>query len=207
MVVIMLVFGALTSSRTYVACLLLMTFLFFCGYQGGILKKLQFLGGVLLILLVALLLLHKVVPDLLEYFIGRFFEADITTGRDDLMVNYHNFIIDNNWVMFFGTGIQNYGEKLLVLHRVAANLPHNSIQEIIVAWGLPGLVLFGVLCLMLVLQAHKYNGRMNILNYIPLLIILFKSMAGQLLTSGYTLLAISYAYLSLCQDFSLKEEK
>lgn len=202
MVVAMLVFGALSSSRTFIACLLTMVFLLLCGYPGGIVKKLQFLGGVLLTVAVALLLLYTVVPDLLEYYIGRFFEADITTGRDDLMVNYHKFIVDNNWVMLFGTGIQDYGKKLMVVHRVAVNVPHNSIQEIVIAWGLPGLILFGTLCMMPILQARKYNGRMRVLNYIPLVIILAKSMAGQLLTSGYTLLAMSYAYLSLTQDFT-----
>lgn len=202
MVVAMLALGALTSSRTFVACLLIMAFLLFCGYPGGITKKIQFFGGVLLTVAVALLLLYTVVPDLLEYFVGRFFVADITTGRDDLMINYHNFIMDNHWVLFFGTGIQNYGDKLVVVHRVAGNVPHNSIQEIIVAWGLPGLILFSILCLMPILQARKYNGRMRVLNYIPLVIILAKSMVGQLLTSGYSLLALSYAYLSLAQDFT-----
>lgn len=205
MVVTMLLFGALTSSRTFVACLLMMVFLFFCGLRGGIKKKIRFLVTVLLIAALVLILLNSFFPDLLQYYIKRFLVKDITTGRDDLMIQYHTFIIENNYVMLFGVGIQNYGEKLINIHRVASNVPHNSIQEVIVAWGIPGLILLAILCMAPIIHAYKYNRKLRVLNYIPLLIILFKSMAGQLLTSGYSLLALSYAYLSLTQDFSRRE--
>ena len=39
------------------------------------------------------------------------------------------------------------------------------------------------------------------LNFVPLLIILIKVQAGQMLDSPYTMIAFSYAYLSLAYDF------
>jgi hypothetical protein len=39
---------------------------------------------------------------------------------------------------------------------------------------------------------------LTIINYIPLIVIITKSMAGQLLTSGYSIVALAFAYLSLC---------
>ena len=45
-------------------------------------------------------------------------------------------------------------------------------------------------------------GRRKLINYIPLIIILFKSMAGQLLTSNYSMLALAFGYLNLVQDLN-----
>jgi hypothetical protein len=50
--------------------------------------------------------------------------------------------------------------------------------------------------------AARWNAKISLINWIPLIIILFKSLAGQLLTSGYSMLALALAYLSLCQDFT-----
>ena len=194
----LLVFGTLTASRTFFVCLVLMFVLVLMGQQGS-LKKLRYLGMMVLVLVSVLLILISFFPDQLEYFIGRFFETDITTGRDDLMVNYHRFIIDNPKILFFGIGLQNFGDKVTTLYRVASNVPHNSIQEIIVAWGLPGLLMVVMMILLLVYQSNGYKCRRRLINYIPLIILLFKSIAGQLLTSNYTMLALGFAYISLIQ--------
>lgn len=205
--IILLVFGALTSSRTFLVCLLLMALLLVMAQPGDFRKKMRLLLMLALIAAVALLLLSWLFPELLGYYIKRFQVDDITTGRDVLMIDYHRFISDNPRVMFFGVGLQDYGTKLTVLYRVSNNVPHNSIQEIVVAWGLPGLLLIILLCLTLYRRSGKYSGGNKLLNQIPFLIIIAKSMAGQLLTSYYTVLALSYAYLSLCQDFTPKEER
>lgn len=205
LMIILMLFGALTSSRTFLVCLALMLVLMILSQPGDFSKKLRFLCVVILITLAAYLLLDRLFPDLLEYYLKRFQVSDITTGRDDLMRAYHTFITDNTDVLFFGVGLQNYGYKLQVVHRVAWNLPHNSIQEIIVAWGIPGFAMFVLLLLMMILQSHKRGMRHQLLNYIPFLVVLIKSMAGQLLTSPYTMLALSYAYLSLSQNFQLKK--
>lgn len=202
LLLILLVFGTLTSSRTFLACLLIMAVFLVLGQPGSIRRKLRLLCALMLFGFVALILLTWLFPDVLEYYIKRFQEQDITTGRDRLMVAYHEFIFRNPDVMVFGIGLHEYGYKLLTAYRAAGNLPHNGIQEIIVAWGFPGLILFGTLLLMIMQQARKYNRRPILLNHIPLLIILAKSMAGQFLTSNYTILALSYAYLSLTQDFT-----
>ena len=205
MILLLLSFGTLTSSRTFLICLALMVFLMLLAQEGGFRKKLRFLFSMIAILLVVLLLVSLFFPTLLEYYIGRFTEADITTGRDVLMTKYHRFITRNPRVLFFGIGLQDYGCKLTEGYRIARNVPHNSIQEILIAWGLPGLILFGVLVLTVIFVSGKRTARRTVLNYIPLLILLFKSMAGQLLTSGYSMLALSYAYLSLSQDFRTQE--
>jgi hypothetical protein len=57
------------------------------------------------------------------YFISRFFVSDITTGRNGLMAQYNEFIIKNPKVMFFGIGLQDYGNRLLNLYNAAVHLP------------------------------------------------------------------------------------
>ncbi len=204
LIVFLLLIGFLTLSRTFLACLLLVAFLWIIGQPGTVRKKVRTLFSIILIGCVLLVLVSLIFPDILETFIGRFRVDDITTGRDTLFVDYHRFIMDNPNVMLFGVGLNNYGEKLINVYHVSDTIPHNSIQEIILAWGIPGLFLFVLMLLCIIIESKRYGVRKNLINYIPLLLILFKSMAGQLLTSGYSMLALSFAYLSLCQDFSPK---
>ena len=203
LILLLLTLGALTSSRTFLLCLAMAVFLFVLGQEGGFSRKLRFFGCLAVLGALVLVLMQLFFPELLEYYVGRFSERDITTGRDVLMQRYHRFIIRNPKVLYFGIGLQSYGHKLTEGYRVASNVPHNSIQEVLIAWGLPGLLL----CAALVLAMMGKAGKGKLLNYIPLVILLFKSMAGQLLTSGYSLLALTYCYLSLGQDFNPGEKK
>jgi O-antigen ligase len=107
--------------------------------------------------------------------------------------------------MFIGIGLQNYSTKLVDDYRISNNVPHNSIQELIIAWGIPGVILFIALIICMNALSRRYCKKHNLANYIPLLILLFKGMAGQMLTSSYTILAFSLAYISMCQNFNRTE--
>lgn len=207
LLVILLVFGTLSSSRTFVFCLLVMVVLMIIAQPGSIRKKVRLSAMLTLTAAVALLLLRVLFPDLLEYYANRFRTGNIARSRDILMVSYHRFISDNPSVWLFGIGLQDYGIRLIEVFRIARFVPHNSIQEIIIAWGIPGLLMFILMCFVLYWHAGKYQNKIKLLNQIPILIIIVKSMAGQLLTSGYTMLAMVYAYLSLCQEFRPIEER
>jgi hypothetical protein len=108
-VVLLAVFGVLTASRTFLVCLLTMLLLFGIGQKGSVRQKVRFWVIVVLVAGVSLFLLGLIFPTVLEYYIGRFFVEDITTGRDDLMVSYHEFITGNANVMFFWRGIEQPG--------------------------------------------------------------------------------------------------
>lgn len=206
LMILLLTLGALTASRTYLVCLILMVLLFILGQNGTVKKKIGFILSIAIVAVVALLLLKLFFPGTFEYFVGRFNDDDITTGRDELMVAFHEFIMDNPNVLLFGIGLNNFGEKVTNIYSVSNNVPHNSIQEVVIAWGIPGLIMVTMLIIMIVIETKKYGRRKTLISYIPLLIIIVKSMAGQLITSGYTMLALSFAYLSLCQDFRVPEK-
>lgn len=201
LMVALLVLGALTSSRTFLACLALMILLLLFSQKGSFRKKMRFLGGMILVLALAVVFLSLVFPELLEYFISRFRGKDLTTGRLDLMGQYHAFIVSDPRVLGFGIGLHDFSVKVTQVYRVAGNVPHNGIQELVAAWGLPGLLLFGYLVLTMILHSGQ-GRRQRLLHHIPLILILFKAQAGQMLDSSYTMLAFSYAYLSLCADLT-----
>lgn len=202
LMILLLVLGTLTASRTYFVCLMLMAFLFIIGHKGTVKKKIGFIIFIILFAVVALFLINFVFPELFQYFVGRFTVDDITTGRDVLMLKYHGFIMDNPSVLLFGIGLNDYGHMLTEVYRIGSVVPHNSIQEIIIAWGIPGLSIFVTLCYVLVINAKRVNNKPILLNYIPFFIIIVKSMAGQLLTSNYSMLALAFAFLSMCQRFN-----
>ena len=199
---ITLVLAALGASRTYLLCLVLMSVLLIFSEKGGFYKKIRLLWVLCFTITLVTILFVVLFPDTFAYYVGRFSDSDITSERKTLMALYHKFIVDNPRVLFFGIGLQNYGERLVYSYKVAFNAPHNSIQEIIIAWGIPGLILFAIQFFNMYLASSRKNRNQSLINWIPLIIILFKGLAGQTLTSPYTMLALSLAYLSLCQDFS-----
>lgn len=201
-IVFLLVFGALTSSRTYLACLSIMAVLFWFSQKGGVDKRIKLLLQLLLLSAVALLVLYLFFPTILEYYFNRLVNRDKYLSRSDLMTIYHHFIVENKRILFYGIGLQNYYSDLINVYRVATTVPHNAIQEMVIAWGIPSIVLFILLGISMVLRSRYFNKNQRLINYIPILIILAKSMVGQLLDSPYTLLALSYGYLSMRQEIT-----
>ena len=197
-----LALAALGTSRTYLACLVLMVILLVFSEKGTIVNKLRLILVLFLVIAVAVVAMAILFPETFAFYITRFLTEDITTGRDDLFKNYHYFIENNPKVMFFGVGLQDFGDRLINYYRVANNGPHNFVQEIVVAWGIPGLLLLAIQFFSMYWSSRKANAKITLLNWIPLIIIIFKSLAGQLLTSSYTMLALAFAYLSLCQGFN-----
>lgn len=199
----LLIFGTLTSSRTYIVCLALMAVLMLFSQKGSLSEKLRFLGIIVLVLALALLVLYLVFPELLLYYYSRFQTENLTTGRMGLMGIYHRFILSDPEITFFGIGLHDLTDKVLNVYRVAQKVPHNGLQELVIAWGLPGLVMFLLLWIMMIWRSRQLCRKQTLLNYIPLLILLAKIQAGQMLNSAYTMLAFSYAYLSMAHDFRL----
>ena len=79
---------------------------------------------------------------------------------------------------------------------------HPKIKYIV----LLALILFFGLFVAMIRRAGQFCPKRKLLNYIPLIILLVKSQAGQMLNSSYTMLAFSLAYLSMCQDFTNEQK-
>lgn len=200
----LLIFCVLTCSRTCILCLALMLLLFLFGQKGDFYKKIRFLAISLLSLICIVAILQWIFPGRIDYLLNRFSAEDISNGRISLMQVYHNYIFSSFGVLSYGTGLQDFKYKV---SSIADDVPHNSIQEIVVAWGIPGLIAIVTLLVMMILYSKKYTGKRSLISFIPLIIILVKSLAGQMISSGYTMLSLSYAYLSMCNYFSSRSAK
>lgn len=205
LILLLIFLGALTSSRTYLFCLLIMGVLLYFGQEGSLWRKFKYFLLGCVAVAVVITLLYLILPELLESYIQRFLVADITSSRSLLLRLYHELITSDMRILLWGIGRHNYSYLLMEQYRVAENVPHNAIQEIIIAWGLPGIVLFLLLGIAMIRRSRHFCKNQRLLNYIPIIIIIAKSMVGQLLTSDYTILALSYAYLSMCVDLKLKK--
>ena len=201
LMVMILVLGALTISRTYLACLIIM-FAYIFMISKGIKKKAVYLGGFAVISIVGLVLLYILFPAVLEFFGYRLQLDDITGGRGALFAQYNDYLLSSPRALLWGTGSLRMKEKVVFQDAIASNVPHNGIQEILVAWGIPVLILFIALVFAFIRSSRRENPKQMAINYLPLLIIFVKIQVGQLVTSPYTLLAMAFAYISLCQNFS-----
>ena len=202
LMMVLLLFGAMTTSRTFLVCLALMGLLLLFSKKGGLARKLRFLGAILLLVLLAILLMNLIAPVTLQYFISRFTVKDITTGRMSLMTVYGKLMVTNLRILLYGLGAHNFGDKAMALCPQATNTPHNAIQELIIAWGIPGAVMLLAVFWVMIRCSRVQCRKQGLINYIPLIILLVKAQAGQLITSEYSMLLLSYTYLSLCANLT-----
>lgn len=190
--------GCLTISRTFLLCLA-GTFVFYVFLQKkSLIKKAGTFFAVILILLVVLMILQSVAPGIIDNYVVRFNEDDVTGGRSDLFEFYNDFIFSTPKRLFIGIGMQNIPIKVWSMTGILMNSPHNGYQEMIISWGMIGLVLMLLFILQMVLFAQKKNPRVPIMCYLPLILLLTNIFAGQFITSGSKLLSLIFIYLIIC---------
>lgn len=199
-------FGAMTMSRSFLICFLISCLLMvFCGKtdSDSILKKIiiLILGLVLLIGLV-----YLIFPSVIEQFLKRFQEEDVSNGRIDLMGFYNNLIFNNAEVSVFGVGIQNVFEKLKAITGLAENVSHNGIQELILVWGVPGLIFIAWFISMVIKNGREIYKKQTLINYLPFIFLFIRIQSGQFITFGMALLSILICYLSVCMNFNMEKK-
>ena len=198
---IMVICGALTTSRTFLLLLLTMALLFWINQEGGFVKKLRFLLQIVAAATVSVVILAQVFPAAIENFIYRLTVADLSSGRGELFIAYNRFLGEQPKVLLFGVGLMDFGNEVVREYAVAANVPHNGIQEILVAWGIPGLALTVWFLGAMLRRSGKKLWNRSLLSHVPLLLLLLKVQLGQVITSSYTMMALVFCYLSLAYDF------
>ena len=207
----LLLCGLLTLSRTFLVCLALMAVLFILTNRNNIGKALKMTGGVLVAVLAVCLVMLAAFPNMIENWIARFQVADITAGRLDLMALFHKRIFEAPDIYLFGIGIQSVTAKVIARFGAGKILgtvvPHNAVQEMVFCWGIPGLLLMIIFLCTLVTSAKRKNPNARLINYIPLILLLVKIQAGQLLTTPSNMLIIALTYLSMCYPFYIENRK
>lgn len=199
-----LVFALMTLSRAAIVCMLMIIVLYVFGGESKGLKRVVGVVSLFAIVIIAGIAVYTYVPAVFVNLLERFQRKDIWNGRGSLMTQYMKFIFLSPAHLLFGIGMQGIYEKVSSVIWVH-DVPHNGMQEVLVAWGVPGLAVMLAWIAMIVVLSTVYSGRKrDFYQYVPLLLVLVSTMAGQFLTSSRALMALSYAYICLCIGTSMK---
>lgn len=196
---ICVILSFLTRSRTAFISLGIVALLF---YFYTIKEKRALRKGLVLISVVvlAVLAISHYMPEIWRGTINRFIgQEDITNSRGIINAEYINVWSSNIWCMFFGYGALSY----LNVTNVGIS-PHNMIVDILISWGLIGLILmFAFLTILTSRSIKGINKKERILYFLPAIVKLFAVMGGQYLTVPKNHLQLCFLLIMmsfLCDD-------
>ncbi len=197
MIIIISIFGFTTMSRAFLICYIIIMFSYAFLTGKNIKRSLMNVFLISMLCILIFWILKSYMPFVIENFIGRFEVEDVTGGRSDLFEYYNKFLVSEPWHLLFGVGVQDINDKVAVIAGTWENVSHNGIQQILLAWGIPGLIMFICLVVNIIKRSKIFKTRRTILNYLPIFMILVYIQSGQLITSSTELLGLSLAYISL----------
>lgn len=198
MVILSIAFAMMTLSRAAFVCSITIFVTFLFSTEGKRMEKIFSGIGGIAVAIAAVALIWVLVPSVFENILERFQRADVWNGRGALLKYYGEFIM-SSWKYFvFGIGMQNIYEKVSP-HFPVHDVPHMGLQEVWVAWGVVGVVIFLIVICKIVATSKRYaDGKRQFYQFMPLGMTLLFTMSGQLLTSSRTLIALTFAYICLC---------
>ena len=114
--------------------------------------------------------INTVLLNEVQRVILRFHAADLSTGRNDLLKEYNRYIFSDWKRVTFGIGLQNVVEKSGV-----HNSPHNATQELLLCWGIIGVVAILVLTVIVLKNVrYKFTKKPALFYYIlPIVFVVY----------------------------------
>ena len=191
-------FGIATMSRSFLLCFFFQVCSFVLLGHDKVqarVKRVLLLSFALIILLYAI---YELIPDLLDNILLRFQEADISNGRFYLFKEYLHYMFGSVSSFIWGSGLQNYSQKVAYYLGYQINACHNGFQEAFVIWGVCGGLISLFFLATIVLDAKRIQPDKDSIQYIPFLIIILNCNFGQLFSSGIVILTFCYALFFLC---------
>lgn len=183
--------GVLSVSRTWMISVVLCFILYGIFQKGNSVKQL-----LLLLVIVAGLVAVVLSNDLLMNMIIDRFTGDsenlATAGdRTTLFKEYNDYLLDHPLVLLLGTGAVYYHDVTQ-----CSNATHNSIQQIVVSYGLLGLLIF--IGTFVSICKNVFKGR-NFIYWVPLICTIFFLQSIQLLNPFFLMqpLAVIFAILKM----------
>lgn len=164
----------MTLSRSAILAYILGIFYFFL-FSGGDMKT-QFKKITILLLLV-FVICYTVINYLgsyLTFFFDRFKYSDILNNRGRIFGEYLNVIFSSIDKMLIGVGLQDYTTKCSIWDSA-----HNAIEEVLIAWGIIGLILVIILSFIALNNCRKNMGKIKLFQLAPLITYFIILQAGQ----------------------------
>ena len=211
---ILLAFVLLSQSKSALLSVVLMYFLYML--TGGkssfstnkVLSRISI--GVIFLLTAAIGFSSSI-----EGFIGRFSMADLSTNRLAVFAFYFDHLSKSLSYILFGIGLYKYTSQIGRIYgeiwklypglasyadnRIVYKPCHNNVLEIIVVWGIPGVILFAWF-ISKIIRHQKMTDKISV---IPLTILMIYSLQGQLVGTGQALLGLMITLV--CVDFLPKK--
>lgn len=198
----LVVFGLLTMSKKFIIAGMIFLFLFlFC--QKHFMKKIKYFIIIFVLSIIVFFVLSKAFPSVFDMIVSRFNEGDITTGRTNILAYYNEKLFSDIKLLWFGVGYYDYAVKLSILFH-DASIPHNAIQELLVMWGIPGLLFFVIFVINMVKEAKRENQKVQMINYIPFIILLIFCQAAQMVSSTVTVMLLAVTYICMCENTKVR---
>ena len=195
--------GFLTQSRAFiVGCLFLVIYLAFF-YSTSLLNAVKIIAIVSIACSTVIFIIQSLYPNILSHYVERFLVDDITNGRADLMTGYFSSLFNDPISLIFGAGLQTYHNVLG--KNVGYISSHNATQEVILAWGLLGLIAVVVWFVSLVRSrgiANQKGGKMRSLLPLFILILMVQSTRMFRTYSSIFLLGISLFCINHAEEGS-----
>lgn len=114
------------------------------------------------------------------------FEGDISSGRMDIWIDYMNVFIEHPFVPFFGVGLQDYQLKMSELYGITSMLLHNVVLEVIVSWGIIGMVILAFLLKFLISECRgEREEKTPFVSFIPLITVFVVFLTGNFFYGYY----------------------
>ena len=201
MLVALITFSLMTMSRKVIlmyAILFAFTFLYLMNVKKrGVARSLVYLALIMLAVLLVFVILNSLLPTVMQKFVSRFEVEDISNGREDLFGAYNELLANDLGVSLFGWGTQGIDAN----HFAAGikSVTHNGTQEVMVCWGVEGLIIFAAYLVMLV--RRSFNFKKNTLNFLVLAEVFAFSQFAQSIRSSLVMMFYALAYINLCYDF------
>lgn len=163
-------FGALTRSRSFIICLVLIGILLLIEKNKMIIlkKQLKTAFGVLISLGVVFMIFNNLLILVWNNIILRFSDTAANAGgqREELFFDYIIYWVSDIRIFFLGSGTQNLTEKSGIF-----NSPHSFLTDILASFGLIGLIILGIIWYWIIKKGHK--NTLNIKQKISIVIYMF----------------------------------
>lgn len=192
-----ILFGFSTLSRTFLVCLFSLFALYIFSSIRDLKNVFKKIGLVLCIVGVIYIILLLFIPEIMQGFSNRLNDSDLSNGRNELFYFYLNHIFSDPQYFLYGIGLQDFQQKISMIYGFLQLVCHNGIEEVWVAWGIFGVLIFFGMLVDMVHSSLKRDKSEIVLRVLPLFILILDSFAGQLIRSGVTMLSLAFVYVAL----------
>lgn len=166
--------GITTQSRTFLIVYILAIVLYIClscrSFSTAIKSLFGFaIGGTFIYILA-----NRLLSNYIQSFSERLATDDISGGRIEIMQYYFSKMFQHIDRLIIGVGLQNYQAKYG--YNMSA---HNATQEVLITWGIIGLIIVIVLFVIIIQNAKRLCPKALLIQYIPIFALLVATQAGQ----------------------------